>query len=1067
MKNLLMTFLAAAILPLAGAEKFCAVFQWEQNAPEATAILKDLQAIGEQAELVQSDSDFGKYDVLIVPKAVVNPVELRTIVPQFLAGGGHVILDGWPEKTFSGKRYAPEWGELLPGTTHVVKDSAHTHKGMRSSLGVQLTLKGMGDIKVQGAKQVNGRTINKCQWRLTGAFSTGRLDYHDCMDASPILIYDNAGKVIGQHTALVKHFCAFFTGANVVCADVQDDPSLKLLYGKNSQDYLKFLLGTVRNPLKDEPPADYVTSHLALRKKITELKLVYTESVYLWKELYFHSENNRQLGLKSGQVLPTAEFKTLEKESLELCEQFAKFRFNRFPFAVKRKQRMIVAVEAQIAKLKEAMARWRAVEKELLKTNAGRRFVLPERGIIDIKLSYADYEPLSWGGAPGFVEFENGRNMAALGIDGSCSTNYVNRSGGFQYPDDEVLRQDEFNKQVFLKYVEETGLKKFTSHEIPTNMISKALAQKAAQTDVPYVVDLAKGTLKPAGRNFTARLGGMGIISSATEQPEFQKTIEFMAQRAANLPGVHTRSITFEGMLMGGYSEYGFAKYREFLKERHKTIENLNQAWGSSWKSFDEIRPLHKFQKTPEEYANNFDWVEFRNREFNRFIKNVSDTYRKYDPNHQLTACINQVTPLEGLEFYEFNKYIDFAASHNTPTSKPWYQIGLARRGQRADNNEPKWLSSSAPWNISNAEDEVQKCQRFNMLYYATQGMNQFAPYEWRHTTSSRFAEMDGMLYLGGAEFKEFIRWKNKWQNLMGAVAPKDHAKTGIYWSFVTKSQGRGGIVDGKIDQSLFCRYFGLMDNWNSLFDLNHIQYEVVPRGKVKNNEIAHLKTLVVPQATYLEPEVMEKLLDYAKNGGELILEGQVGRYDQYHKEDNRIFDEVGIVQLPAAAGKLADGSAVQPLLTQEEVSPPYIAYELLVPEEAEVLCRYADNKIAAVAVKYGKGRVICTGFSLTGNTGDKIRQNLLRTALSNKIASTSAANVRLFPWQGQNGFVYLAVLNFSGEWRSIPVAFNGEITEAYDVETGVKLNRKGQGVAVPVFPAGGRIIAVKVGGAK
>ncbi len=248
---------------------------------------------------------------------------------------------------------------------------------------------------------------------------------------------------------------------------------------------------------------------------------------------------------------------------------------------------------------------------------------------------------------------------------------------------------------------------------------------------------------------------------------------------------------------MGGYSEYGFAKYREFLKERHKTIENLNKAWGSSWNSFDEIKPLHKFQQTPEEYANNFDWVEFRNREFNRFIKNISDTYRKYDKNHQLTACINQVTPLEGLEFYEFNRYIDFAASHNTPTSRPWYQIGLARRGQRTDNNEPKWISGSAPWNISNSEDELQKCQRYNMLYYAVQGMSQFAPYEWRHG-SARFAELDGMLYLAGAEFKEFIRWKNKWQNLMGAVAPKDCARTGLYWSFVTKSLGRAALWTAK-----------------------------------------------------------------------------------------------------------------------------------------------------------------------------------------------------------------------------------------------------------------------------
>ncbi len=210
-----------------------------------------------------------------------------------------------------------------------------------------------------------------------------------------------------------------------------------------------------------------------------------------------------------------------------------------------------------------------------------------------------------------------------------------------------------------------------------------------------------------------------------------------------------------------------------------------------------------------------------------------------------------------------------------------------------------------------------------------------------------------------------------------------------------------------------------------------------MPRGKVKAHEISHLKTLIVPQATYLEPEVMDKLLAYAKNGGELILEGQAGRYNQYKQEDNRIFDELGIVQLPVSGGKLADGTPVQPLLTQEEVSPTYIAYDLLTPDEAKILCRYADGKAAAVAVNYGKGKVICTGFSLIGNTPDKVRQSLLKTALDNRIAKTAAPNVRLFPWQGKNGFIYLAVLNFSGEWRNIPVTFAGNICEAYDVETG------------------------------
>ena len=336
MRPLLLLLLA---LPLLGAEKICGVFEWEQNRNESAEILKNLQAIGEKAEIVRN-YDFKKYDVLIVPKAVSTPLPLRDAVPAFLSGGGHLILDGWPLKTFDGKREAPEWGELLPGTTHCVMDSAAVFKGMRNPQGGNVTLscdgKGPGKLRqiaCSGVRNVSWRSMNKCQWRLTGPLSPGRMEFHDCMDATPLAIRDASGKVIGQHTAQVKHFCSFFPGANVVCADIQPDPALKLLYGPHGKDYLRFLLDTVRLPLENEPAPEYWRNLHELRRRITGLKLYYTESVYLFKELHFHNENNRRLGMTAVPDLST-EFGQLESDTLDLCRQFAKYRFNRFPFAV-------------------------------------------------------------------------------------------------------------------------------------------------------------------------------------------------------------------------------------------------------------------------------------------------------------------------------------------------------------------------------------------------------------------------------------------------------------------------------------------------------------------------------------------------------------------------------------------------------------------------------------------------------------------------------------------------------------------------------------------------------------
>ena len=90
--------------------------------------------------------------------------------------------------------------------------------------------------------------------------------------------------------------------------------------------------------------------------------------------------------------------------------------------------------------------------------------------------------------------------------------------------------------------------------------------------------------------------------------------------------------------------------------------------------------------------------------------------------------------------------------------------------------------------------------------------------------------------------------------------------------------------------------------------------------------------------------------------------------------------------------------------------------------------------------------------------------KKILEKSLHNREAHSDDAGVRIFPWKGQNGFLYLAVLNRSGNWRSASVTLAGAVQEAHDIETGVRLNHKESEINVPLFPAGGRMIAVRIG---
>ena len=1067
-KAILLAMALAAAFTAEAAQKI-GIFKWTRNGEKAEKLLADLTAIGEDAEITDG-YDFSKYDVTFIPDAWETPLELRDAIPTALKHGASLILDGWAEKTIIGEREATEWSGPMPSTTHCLVDINIPMRGLKNPQGASVTLRNgadlsvkFPDVKAEGVKNVSGKIMTKCQWRLEWALGRGKMEYRDCMEATPLEIIDSSGKVIGQHTVMVKHFCSFFPSSIVLCADFQRDPALKLLYGPKGKEYLKFLLETVRTELPDEPPAAYVQNLIKFKRKITELKLLYNEVAYQMRDVHFLMENAKAQGLEVKMESPLEEFQKLEQSALELFSNFTKFRFNQFPFAVRRKEKLIAETEARIAEFKNFSEKLKTYDVEF---KGDRKFTMPEKGEIDIKMSFADYDPCSWGGSPGYLEYENGRLLASLGIVGNCYYSYIGGRHGYDLITLKHLDYMENYRSVFAKYCKETGFTKCTSHELSTYMIPFALWKKFNKHD--YIYDLEKEKVRPAtDKDFREFYGGNGIISEAIESKEFKGIIEFLAKYASETPGVHSRSISLEGMQIGGYSDYGFAKFREFLKERHRSIEKLNETWGSSYKSFDEIKPLAKYQETREEYSNHFDWVEFRSRELLKFYKFLNETYKKYDQTHPLTACFNQYSPLAAVEFYELNKYLDFAAAHNTPTYAAWYQVGLARRGQLADNNEPKWINFDAPWNNSSAEDELQKCQRWNMIYYAMQGMSQFAPYEWREGTVARFGEYDGYLNLSGVEFREFSKWLKKWQGLMGAVAPKDCAKTALYWSFVTKSQSKTGFMGDKSGQSLFRSYFKLLDNWNRTLNSLQIPFGMVTRGKIRENDLGDIRCIIVPQAAYLEPDIMDALLKFAHDGGELVLEGSVGKYDQYRREDERIFDAIGIVQLAAKGGKLEDGTAVQSLITVEGVGPEFMSFDMIAPERVKVLAKYKDGRPAAVRTGYGKGQVTCLGFSLSGNTKAAVAKRYLGASLAMRDFTSPMADVLIFPWQGRDGFHYVSVLNYSGNWRSIPIECSGKVAEAYDVETGMALNVKNKTIVVPEFPAGGRVIAVKFEDAK
>ncbi|MHA6485006.1 beta-galactosidase [Paenibacillus sp. strain BS8-2] len=89
------------------------------------------------------------------------------------------------------------------------------------------------------------------------------------------------------------------------------------------------------------------------------------------------------------------------------------------------------------------------------------------------------------------------------------------------------------------------------------------------------------------------------------------------------------------------YCEKSLRRFREWLAERHGTVEALNGRWGTDYRSFEEAEPPRTDVFGPAPDANRaawFDWADWNTRRFSDHLRWARDDVRKLHPNIPICA---------------------------------------------------------------------------------------------------------------------------------------------------------------------------------------------------------------------------------------------------------------------------------------------------------------------------------------------------------------------------------------------------------------------------------------------
>jgi beta-galactosidase len=427
-------------------------------------------------------------------------------------------------------------------------------------------------------------------------------------------------------------------------------------------------------------------------------------------------------------------------------------------------------------------------------------------------------------------------------------------------------------------------------------------------------------------------------------------------------------------------NEYSFAsfdantraQFQDWLQARYGTLDKLNQAWTTAYWS----ESYSSWEQIPIASANGnpglvLDWKRFASDTWRSYQRNQIDEIRRYaDPRQRITN--NMMGWFDGFDHYVVSRDLDFAAWDDPISAGHLDPIrnGAAHDLTRGFKHQNFWVmeTTAGPTTWNNGGTIVDKGEmRATIWHDIGHGADTISYWQWR----------DG---LNGQE-----------QN-HGAIVDVDGDPDPIYGEIAQAGEEmekaasalRGTTVESKVailhsyDSRWTLSWQRMVSGYDPIEDL--LSY-YKPLHKLGNSvdivspesDLSKYRLVVAPALNVLPQTVADHLIDYVKEGGNLVLgmrsgmkDGSNARWRQRQPGPlaqtlgGRVEQYFGL-QAPVPVSGVWGAS--QASIYEEQLT-------VLAPDVA-VLMRYGasngwlDNQPAAITRKVGRGTITYLGMRM------------------------------------------------------------------------------------------------------
>lgn len=241
---------------------------------------------------------------------------------------------------------------------------------------------------------------------------------------------------------------------------------------------------------------------------------------------------------------------------------------------------------------------------------------------------------------------------------------------------------------------------------------------------------------------------------------------------------------------------------------------------------------------------------------------------------------------------------------------------------------------------------------------------------------------------------------------------------------------------------------------WNALYDLN-VEADFVQAG---DGELSRYRVLLVPPLYSASDEVLQRICDYVKGGGHVVMAFKSGFTDQY----STVRHAMAPGPLRPAAGfhyqeftSLADPVLLTPDPFQAGgENKASVWAEFLIPDTAEVLASLADSNWRFPAItrnRYVGGTLTYEATVVTDTLQREIVRDALRRAGVAGNDGNLPAAIRVRHGRNSQGKVLHYYFNFSGQEECLAYSYAQGLDLLTDgaVENGATVTLRPWGVAV------------------